>query len=190
MIKNPRICRNGNCKHDYPHHHVRKVDNMPSQWMATIDDPVEPAPWPDRLQWQRPDPRGNRHGFFQFGWFASHAGFQLPWKLDFDAFSDEDWAGVAQLIAWKFAFRAVHGIPRGGVPLARALDRYCEPGYPILIVDDMLTSSRSFIHARAALGNPEDVFGVTVCARGEVPNWVWPILSVNEWAQSRATGLG
>jgi hypothetical protein len=54
----------------------------------------------------------------------------------------------------------------------------------------MLTTGRSFIHARAALGNPQDVFGVTVCARGEVPNWVWPILSVNEWAQSRATGLG
>ncbi len=187
----PKICMNQNCKIDYPHFHQwRQSDNLPSQWAATIDDPAVSAPWPDRLQWQRPNRRSNPNGFFQFGWFASHSKMQLPWKLDFERFTDEDWAGVASLIAWKFAFRAVHGIPRGGVPLARALDKYVTPGYPILIVDDVLTTGRSFIHARAALGNPEDVLGVTVCARGPCPNWVWTILTVNEWAQSRATGLG
>jgi hypothetical protein len=190
-MKSSRICRNNIlCKIDYPHGH-QKPNSLPGDWRASIDDPVVPAPWPDRLQWEPPDRRGrNSHGFFQFGWFCSHAGFQLPWKLNFDKFTDEDWEDVASLINGKFAFRSVYGIPRGGTKLARALDKYVTPGYPILIVDDMLTSSRSFVHARAALGNPEDVFGITVCARGEVPSWVWPILSVNEWAQSRATGLG
>lgn len=135
--------------------------------------------------------------FFQFGWFASHSGFQLPWKADCDAFSDADWEGLAKLIAWKFAFRSVYGIPRGGTKLAQALDKYVDLStdregryYPVLIVDDVLTTGRSFKVARASLGNPEDSLGVVVFARGECPNWVWPIFSVNEWSQSRATGLG
>lgn len=129
---------------------------------------------------------------FQFGWFASHSGFQLPWKIDCDAFSDADWDALARLVAWKFAFRSVYGIPRGGERFARALDRHAEPhsGYPVLIVDDVLTTGRSFIEAKARLGNPPGTIGVVVCARGESPNWVWPILRVQEWAQSRATGLG
>jgi hypothetical protein len=129
---------------------------------------------------------------FQFGWFASHSGFQLPWKMDCDAFSDDDWAALARLVAWKFAFRSVHGIPRGGCRFAQALERHAEPdsGYPTLIVDDVLTTGRSFIEAKARLGDPPGTIGVVVCARGRSPNWVWSILSVNEWAQSRATGLG
>lgn len=37
---------------------------------------------------------------FQFGWFGSHSGFQLPWKLSLDGV---DWEDVARLVAWKFA---------------------------------------------------------------------------------------
>lgn len=189
-----RICRNNLCRIDYPHRHIREADNLPAQWATTIDDPAVSAPWPDRLHWQRPPRRsydGNPYHLFKFGWFSSHAGFQLPWKIDCeDGLADGDWDAIAQLIAWKFAFRSVYGIPKGGTKLAEALDKYCEPGYPIIIVDDVLTTGRSFVHARAALGNPEDVFGVVVFARGPVPDWVWPILTVNEWAQSRATGLG
>lgn len=32
--------------------------------------------------------------------------------------------------------------------------------------------------------------GIVVFTRGRCPEWVWPIFTVNEWAQSRATGLG
>lgn len=189
-----KVCRNSLCKHDYPHNHV-KLNGLPPQWEASIDDPAVPAPWPDRLHWQRPERRNsgrNPYRLFQFGWFGSHSGFQLPWKLCLDDLgSREGWADVAELIAWKFAFRSVYGIPRGGALLARALDEYCEPGYPVLIVDDVLTTGRSFIEARARLNlNDEPVIGVVVAARGRCPDWVFPILTVNEWAQSRATGLG
>lgn len=163
-------------------------------WLPTIDDPAVSAPWPIRLKWQpreRGSFDGNPYYLFKFGWFASHSGFQLPWKIDCeDGLGDGDWDSLAKIIAWKFAFRSVYGIPKGGERLARALDRYCEPGYPVLIVDDVLTTGRSFIDARARLGNPTDCIGVVVFARGKCPNWVWPILTVNEWAQSRATGLG
>ena len=128
---------------------------------------------------------------FQFGWFSSHSRFQLPWKLDLESLNREDWDSLAKLISWKFAFRAVYGVPKGGVQLAAALRPYAEPGYPMLIVDDVLTTGRSMEEARTRLGvMDEPVIGVVVAARGVCPSWVWPILTVNEWAQSRATGLG
>lgn len=132
----------------------------------------------------------DRKRLFQFGWFASHSGFQLPWKLVLDG--GTGWEDLAELVAGKFPFRSVYGIPKGGVRFAQALDRFAEPDlrYPVLIVDDVLTTGRSFVEAKARLGNPEPCIGIVVCARGECPDWVWPILTVNEWAQCRATGLG
>ena len=69
------------------------------------------------------------------------------------------------------------------------LEQYIKPEYLSLIADDVLTTGKSMIKAREDLGDPRAI-GVVVVARGECPNWVWPILTVNEWAQSRATGLG
>ncbi len=84
-------------------------------------------------------------------------------------------------------------MPRGGERLADTLRPHVEPGYPMLIVDDVLTTGRSMIKARErhlSLFPEVPVIGVVILARGQCPDWVWPILSVNEWAQSRATGLG
>lgn len=134
---------------------------------------------------------------FQFGWFVSHSGFQLPWKIVLDG--NTGWEDLAEIVAGKFAFRSVYGIPSGGEDFARALDKYAEPRsrYPVLIVDDVFTTGRSFEETRLRLGpaslteeGRRDFIGVVVCARGKCPDWVWPILSVNEWAQCRATGLG
>lgn len=128
---------------------------------------------------------------FQFGWFTSHSGFQLPWKFVLDG-KNIGWEDLAELVAGKFVFSSVHGIPKGGNKFAAALAHFAEPdsGYPPIIVDDVGTTGNSFIDAKAALGDPEGCIGITVCARGKMPNWVWSILSVNEWAQCRATGLG
>lgn len=141
--------------------------------------------------------RSHYADFIEFGWFSSHSGFQLPWKVNCDAFGERDWQGLAKLIAWKFAFREVQGIPKGGTALSRALEKHVDLStdaegrrFPILIVDDVLTTGRSFKVARETLDPSEKPLGVVVFARGECPNWVWPIFRVNEWAQSRATGLG
>lgn len=125
----------------------------------------------------------------QFGWFSTHSKFQLPWKIDCDAMADSDIDAIAQLIRWKFAFGAVYGVPRGGIRLAEALEPHCEKHYPLLIVDDVLTTGRSMIEAREKL-KILPVIGIVIVARGKCPDWVWPIFTVNEWAQSRATGLG
>ena len=123
----------------------------------------------------------------EFGWFRSHSGLQLPWKVNADTLSDDDIMGIAQIIRWKFAFSTVIGVPRGGLRLAEALKPYTEPYYPELIVDDVLTTGKSMEAYRLAAPT---AIGVVVFARAPVPNWVWPIFQVNEWAQSRATGLG
>lgn len=130
---------------------------------------------------------------FQFGWFSSHSGFQLPWKFDADALSDNDLEAIARILQWKFSFGNVLGVPRGGCRLAVACQKYTTPGYPILIVDDVLTTGNSMRKFRGEVeqdhpGRP--VLGAVILTRGLCPDWVWPILTVNEWAQSRATGLG
>lgn len=192
-MKNPKICQNSICKIDYPHFHVLREGDNPN-WYPSIDHPAVSAFWPDRLKWQRPEKgsiNGDPYHLLKFGWFVTHSKFQLPWKLDLESgLDDGDWDSIAKIIAWKFAFRSVYGIPKGGERLAKALDPYCEPGYPVLIVDDVLTTGRSFLEAKAALGDPEPCIGIVVFARGWCPDWVWPIFRVSEWAQSRATGLG
>lgn len=147
---------------------------------------------------------------FQFGWFASHSGFQLPFKIDCDAWSDRDLEGVADLLQWKFAFSEVHAVPSDEAPprnpagprLARIIRGRCAmtEGYPPLIVDDVLTTGRSMEEFRRELMRnrpPAVPIGFVIYSRaprdgGSVgqPDWVWNLLRVEEWAQSRATGLG
>lgn len=136
---------------------------------------------------------------FTFGWFQAHSGLQLPWKIDCDALTDDDLAGMAQLISWKFGFSEVFGVPTGGLRLADACRCYCNPGYGVLIVDDVLTTGQSMEKLRESVmrNRAGSCIGVVIVARCpkdgaaiSVPNWVFPILTVNDWAQSRATGLG
>ena len=133
---------------------------------------------------------------FEFGWFLSHSKFQLPWKINCDSFSGADWADIAKLLQWKFAFGSVHGIPRGGLPLARACEPYITPGYPPLLVDDVLTTGASMVEARAKLLKETgyDPICFVVFNRNIDPMskgiFVWSLFQVNQWSQSRATGLG
>jgi hypothetical protein len=124
---------------------------------------------------------------FNFGWFRSHSGIILPWKFDADALSDGSIEAISKIICRKFAFSEVIGVPRGGLRLADALRPHAEPGYPLMIVDDVLTTGRSMEEYRR---DSEIAIGVVILARGECPSWIWPIMRVSEWAQSRGTGLG
>lgn len=130
-----------------------------------------------------------KNNLIKFGWFVSYSGFQLPWKVDCDALTDEDLNSLARLISWKFAFSDVYGIPNGGTRLMKDLKPYAvDKDYPVLIVDDVLTTGKSMTQARRFIGDHS--FGVVIFNRGVCPDWVWPIFTVNEWSQSRATGLG
>ena len=85
---------------------------------------------------------------FQYGEFKSHSGLTLNWKIECDALSEKDWACLAAMIMEreKIPFCRAEGIPRGGQPLARALNKYATdiPTDRVLICDDIWTTGNSF----------------------------------------------
>jgi len=82
---------------------------------------------------------------FEKKFFISHAGLPLNWKIECDALTKDDWKGIARMIMdyETRPFGSVEGIPRGGLPLARALKPYATVGPP-MIVDDVYTTGASF----------------------------------------------
>ena len=81
---------------------------------------------------------------FKKGTFTSAAGILLPWKIECDALTDEDWETLAVIIASKCMFGSVFGVPTGGEKLAKALEKYITPGLSIrLVVDDVFTTGKT-----------------------------------------------
>lgn len=85
---------------------------------------------------------------FQKQKFTSHAGIPMEWKIEMDAVSDKEWDCLASMIMdyQKQPFQTVVGIPRGGVKLQNALQKYSSdaPSDPWLVVDDVYTTGTSF----------------------------------------------
>jgi hypothetical protein len=79
--------------------------------------------------------------------FTSHSGKLLHWKIECEFLTEEDWDCLAFMIQEKQQFQEVVGIPRGGIPLEKALDKYktFNMAAPLLIVDDVLTTGNSFL---------------------------------------------
>lgn len=78
---------------------------------------------------------------FKKGIFKSAAGILLPWKIECDALTDEDWETIAFIIASKCEFGSVFGVPTGGEKLAKALEKYITVGLSVkLVVDDVFTT--------------------------------------------------
>lgn len=101
---------------------------------------------------------------FQLGKFTSHAGKELDWKIECDALTDQDWECLAKMISDSCQFGRVYGIPRGGVKLQKALEKYATPNNPYrLVVDDVYTTGKSMREAMA----PGDI-GFVVFARKRV----------------------
>lgn len=102
---------------------------------------------------------------FQLGKFTSHAGNELNWKIECDALTDEDWDCLAQMISERTRFGSVYGIPRGGVKLQKALEKYITPDHPLrLVVDDVYTTGKSMKDVMEG-----DDLGFVVFARTRIP---------------------
>jgi hypothetical protein len=110
--------------------------------------------------------------------FVSHAGVELLFKIECDALGDDDLETLANVVLRKLVFGSVVGIPRGGIRFARVLEKCCVPGAPPLIVDDVYTTGKSMEEARK-----EGAIGVVIFARGECPEWIYPIFQLSEWAR-------
>jgi hypothetical protein len=120
-----------------------------------------------------------KKNLFQSGKFTSHAGKELDFKVECDALTDDDIATIASIIGnSRHKFGEVVGIPRGGLRLEKALKPYCKKGDPTtLIVDDVLTTGKSFREAREQISNSTNVFGVVIFCRDRnaLPLWVHPV---------------
>ena len=107
--------------------------------------------------------------------FISHAGLPLSWKIECDAISSDEWIALAHIIRefeprnWRYSI----GIPRGGVALGKALDKYStnNSNDPVLIVDDVYTTGKSFKDFKNNFPN-EEVLQWCVFARKPTENGV------------------
>lgn len=112
--------------------------------------------------------------------FTGHAGAQLKFKIECDALSSEDINTLAAIIARNHTFSRVIGVPRGGLRLAQALEKYISPEGLTLIVDDVLTSGMSIEEARKDC--EDEVLGIVIFARGPCPSWAQAVFQLSEWA--------
>lgn len=83
---------------------------------------------------------------FQTGDFTLASGAKSTWKIECDALSPEDWDGLAAMMVdvLPLLFGSVYGVPRGGMPLAAALQPYAsDHSGTILVVDDVWTTGGS-----------------------------------------------
>lgn len=121
---------------------------------------------------------------FQLGNFQLNSGKLSPVKIECDALTDADWECLAFLAHLKIPkFRDVHGVPRGGIKFAKALQKYKTFDGPILIAEDVCTTGRSMEIHRSEWARHNDCplsefVGVAAFGRGQEPDWVRVICRV------------
>ncbi len=121
---------------------------------------------------------------FQSGSFTSHSGLALPFKIECDALTDEDWRALAAIAAPILPpFSQSIGVPTGGLPLADAMLPYRSHHPKVkhwVICDDVLTTGASMEAVRAEYSSkPARIIGLVAFARGDWPSWVTPIFALH-----------
>ena len=111
---------------------------------------------------------------FSLGDFTSHSGKLLHWKIECDHLTEDDWECIAFMIQERQDFQEVIGIPKGGIPLQNALDKYktFNMAAPLLIVDDVLTTGKSFQEFNQNRGLAPFIVRWVVFSRIEPPDGI------------------
>lgn len=117
---------------------------------------------------------------FQWGKFISAAGNRLSFKTECDELDPGSVDTFVQLVSRNLTFKAVHGVPTGGDQLAASLQKHCVSDGPTLFVDDVWTTGGSMRREIALLGIEGPVMGAVIFARGEYPDWVFPMWQAGE----------
>lgn len=106
---------------------------------------------------------------FREGDFVAASGNVLPWKVECDVLTADDWRVLAKTVADVIQFGAIEGVPRGGLSFAQALEPYMADEGPLLIVDDVLTTGASMERHRRG----RDAIGIVAFARvKDLPPWI------------------
>jgi len=137
------------------------------------------GPWPDKGRKQM--------GLFQLGKFKLHSGQESEYKIDCDALTDGDMEAIAAMMVkqLRLKFGKVIGVPRGGLRIAKALEKYVAEG-PTLIADDVLTTGKSMVELRNTLPEQEkrNAVGVVIFSRTRIgPVWIKPLFVISEGNQ-------
>ncbi len=124
---------------------------------------------------------------FQAGDFTLASGAAAKWKIECDVLTPADWEGLATIAAEILPpFSAVSGVPRGGLPFARALHKFTVLGADtLLIAEDVVTTGGSVerylrqVRNDPLIETPTRIIGVCVFARGpSCPAWVTPLFRI------------
>jgi len=101
-----------------------------------------------------------------------HSGKISDFKIECDSLTEADWDTLAYLGSRIVGnFSSVYGIPRGGIPFAKAMEKYVGDMGPHLIVDDVLTTGGNILEV---LHNYKDSIGLVAFARGRA----WPVKAI------------
>ena len=124
---------------------------------------------------------------FMSGKFTLRSGKESAWKIECDALTGDDWAGLAAMAAEILPpWNAVLGVPRGGIPFACALAKYQTHNakHPTLIAEDVCTTGGSMqryvteLFDAGTLTPKTPLVGVCVFARElDWPYWCIPLFA-------------
>lgn len=123
---------------------------------------------------------------FRAGVFTLASGATSDFKIECDALTPADWAGLAVMALPHLPpFGQAVGVPRGGLPFAAALARHITPRcHRVLVCEDVVTTGESLKgYVKTLRDDPQalwmgkytQVVGVCVFARGPCPAWVTPL---------------
>lgn len=127
---------------------------------------------------------------FMTGEFTLNSGAKSDFKIECDALSLEDWDGLAclanKVLKRKgIQFGVVHGVPRGGIVFAKALEKYITPGARIILfADDVLTTGGSMERECERLyqtGSRRNFAGIVAFARTDKNlGWIHHVWQMEE----------
>jgi len=127
---------------------------------------------------------------FRYIDFISHSGYNLKWKIECDALSDDDLDTLAVIIAdkinytyKKYIFKEVVGIPQGGLRIAKKVEKLVKQlddkkGTHILLIDDVLTTGQSMDEYRVKYQQNKQCIGIVLFARGSPASWIHPVFQL------------